>query len=109
MDSSQRALQTNEKLFFQFQIRFEILAAIQKNSEPIDQIAKYQWIWLDKLYKLMKSFFQIPDSFLEYVTIFENNRVFGFMQARWGRPLCWTARVLVGRVKVNISFFCNLN
>ena len=64
------------------------------------QCVIYQWIWLDMLYKLMWSFFfLISESFFELVTFFNstffNNSGVGFMQARWGRHLCWTARFLV--------------
>ena len=49
---------------------------------------------LDKLYKLMESFFSnfgiIPIS----LNLKENNDV-GFMQARWRRHLSWTSRFLV--------------
>ena len=153
MDSSQQALQTNGKLFSNFEYFFEFLAEnrnfskrlarreywsnwnvsyiigfvstsstnewktlfkfhirlwiidrkpknIQANTEVWILIIKvqcvmYQWICLDKLYKLMKSFFQISESFFEFVTIFWNNSGVVFMHARRGRHLCWTTRVLV--------------
>ena len=82
MDLSRRALQTNGKLFFKFQIRFRIFdwkpKIFQKNSEAWIlikfQCVKYQGICVDKLYKLMESFFflQILDSFFKLVPIFEN-------------------------------------
>ena len=44
----------------------------------------YQWIWLDKLYKLMWSFFQISESFFELVEFFQNNSGVRFTQPRRG-------------------------
>ena len=72
MDLSRQALQTNGKLYF-FRIRFELLAG---NREIFTQIACreyilikvqcviYQWIRLNKLYKLMESFFKFRNHFL---------------------------------------------
>ena len=66
MDSSQRALQTNEKLFFKFKISFQSfgwkLKNIPTNTEALIFIKCYiiyiyQRIRLNKLYKLMESFF----------------------------------------------------
>ena len=65
MDSSQQALQINEKLFYKFQICFRNVDRkpknIQKNSSEAWILIKvkcdiYQWIWLDKLYKLWSFF-----------------------------------------------------
>ena len=57
MDSSLRALQTNGKFFFNFILVFEILA-----ENIFKTIARREywsnWIRIDKLYKLMKSFFK---------------------------------------------------
>ena len=55
----------------------------------------YQWICLDKLYKLMKSCFQISESLFELTTIFQNNSGVGFLHVWRGRHLCSSARVLV--------------
>ena len=65
MDSFQRAIQINGKLFFKF--RFWIFGQKPKNFQMngrglnIDQIAMYyklyQWICLNKFYKQTKSFF----------------------------------------------------
>ena len=99
MDSSQRALQTNEKFFFSnFNLVFEILAEnwkiLKKRIVRLEHWSKcnvlgiYQWIRLNELYKLMESFFQILESFLELVTIFINNSGIGFMEERWIRHLC---------------------
>ena len=47
----------------------------------------YHWIRLDKLYKLMESFFQILNLFLNNwakTEIYSTNNNVGFMQARWG-------------------------
>ena len=41
----------------------------------------YQLIRLNKLYKLMGSFFQIMESFFKLATIFQNNSGIEFMQA----------------------------
>ena len=41
----------------------------------------YQWIRLEKLYKLMERFFQILESYFELTTIFKNNIGVGFMHA----------------------------
>ena len=52
---------------------------------------------LDKLYKLIESFFfQFSESYYELTTIFFNNGGVGFIYA-WEvrRHLCWSARVLV--------------
>ena len=66
MDLSQRALQNNGTLFSNFKLVFEILAENQKIFKRIvrpEHWSKcnvpimYQWISLDKLYKLMESFF----------------------------------------------------
>ena len=69
LDLSRQALQTNGKFFFRFRIIFRINGRkpknIQMNSEVWIliklQCVIYQWIWLDKLYKLLKSFFQISE------------------------------------------------
>ena len=62
------------------------------------QCVIYQWIRIDKLYKLIESFIQISNSFSNYWPKTEkylmHNKV-GFMQVRWGRHLCWSAHVLV--------------
>ena len=78
MDSSQQALQTTVmEIFFKF--IFGIIGEqpknIQTNSEAWIlvkvQYVIYQWIRLDKLYKLMESFFfQISKLFFESTTIF---------------------------------------
>ena len=65
MDSSQRALQANTKLFFKFQISFRNFGwkpkNIQNNNEAWMliklQCVIYQWIRLNELYKQMESFF----------------------------------------------------
>ena len=103
MDLSQRALQTNGIFFYKFQIRYQIivwtLKNIQTNSEALIlikvQCVVYQWIRLDKLYKLMEDFFLISKSFFGLTTFSKNNCGVGFMHAwRW-RHLCWSAGVLV--------------
>ena len=59
-----------------FQIGFRNFGRKPKNIQTgvnIDQIAicYISWIWLDKVHKLMESFyFQISESFFELVTIF---------------------------------------
>ena len=93
--------------FFYFEFVFEFLAENWKIFKQIarreywwkcNELTIYQWIWLNKLYKPMESFFQISNYFLNYWPKTEkyltNNKV-RFMQARWGRHLCWTAHVLV--------------
>ena len=45
----------------------------------------YQWIRLDKFYKLMESFFSISESFFELTTTFKNNTGVGFMHAWRGK------------------------
>ena len=75
---AQRALQTNGKLFFKFQIRFLNFWPKTENFSKefrivnIDQVqcVIYQLIRLNELYKLMESFFQISESFSELTTIF---------------------------------------
>ena len=65
MDWSLQALQIIRKLFSNFGFVFELMAENQKiyitNSEVWISIkfqcVMYQWIFLDKLYKLMESFF----------------------------------------------------
>ena len=44
------------------------------------QCVIYQWIRLDKLYKLMDFFLE---SFFELNATFQNNSGYGFMHARW--------------------------
>ena len=75
MNLSQRALQTNGKLFFfKFRISFRINGwkpkKFQTNKEASLliklQCVIYQWIRLNELYKLMESFFQISISFPSY-------------------------------------------
>ena len=64
MYSSQRALQIYGKLFFKFQTLFQIfcrkLNFFIYNTEAWILI-KLQWICLNELYKLMKSFFKISN------------------------------------------------
>ena len=65
MDSYRRSLQTNGKLSFKFQIRFWINGRKPKNIQTNSvvwilikvQCVIYQWVRLDKLYKLMENFF----------------------------------------------------
>ena len=67
MDQSQRALLTNRKLFIcKFLIRFRFFGRkpnnIQRNSEAlilikVQCVIIYQWIRLDKLYKLIERYF----------------------------------------------------
>ena len=94
MDLSQRALQTNWDLFFKFQISSRNFGRKPKNIQTNReawilikvQCVIYQWIWLDKLLKLMWCFFPISESFLVLVIIFFlNNSGVGFMQVRWGK------------------------
>ena len=94
MDSSQRAPQTDGS-FFKFQFRFQIIAQKPKNIQTVWILVWIEWISLGKLYKLVESFYQISEWFFELVIIFQNNSDVGFMQARWGRHLCWTTRILV--------------
>ena len=83
MDSSRQALQTNRNLFPRFQIHFRIISQIQKNIQTNSKVrimnkfqcVTYQLIRFDKLYKLMKSFFQISESFFELSTIFKNIKI----------------------------------
>ena len=65
MDSSQRALQTNEKFFFsKFWISFLIFGQKSKFFKMDSEVwilikvqcVIYQCIWLNKLYKLMERF-----------------------------------------------------
>ena len=66
MDSSQQALQTYGRLFFKFQISLQNFGRKPKNIQKIREVGIliklqcfiYQWISLNKLYKLMESFFQ---------------------------------------------------
>ena len=79
MDSSQRALQTNGKLISNSFLNYRRKPEnIQTNSEARILLkfhcVIYQWIRLDKLYKLMQSFLKF----------FSNNDFVGFMPARWG-------------------------
>ena len=75
MDSSRRALWTNEKLFLNFKLVCEILGENTKNIHMNSdswiliklRCVTYQWTRLDKLYKLMESFLQISESFFELV------------------------------------------
>ena len=76
MDSSQRALQNNEKLFSKFKLALEFWLKsdfffLPKNEKYSKEwtgvnIVIYQCIRLDKLYILMKSFFQISILFSNY-------------------------------------------
>ena len=82
MDSSRRALQTNERLFVNFIFVSKFWQKtenfglkpknIQKNSESWIliklQCVIYQWICLNKLYKLMEKLFKISDFFYEILT-----------------------------------------
>ena len=84
MDSSQRALQTNGKIFSNFEFVFEFLAEnhfffFQKNSEAWIliklQCVIYQWIRfneLNELYKQMESFFFYFEVVFEFWPITEN-------------------------------------
>ena len=91
VDWFQQALQTNGKLFsnFEFVLNYRpktIKYLNEKRGVNIDQIFKlqcviYQWIWLDKLYKLMEFFFFFQIKKIELTTIINNSGV-GFMHAR---------------------------
>ena len=48
----------------------------------------YQWIRLDKLYKLMESFFFQLQNHFELTTFYLNNSGVEFMHAWRGRHLC---------------------
>ena len=96
MDLSEWALETNVKFFFSnFELVFEFSTV---NRNFFKRIAIYQWIRIDKLYKLIESFIQISNSFSNYwaktAKYLMHNKV-GFMQVIWGRHLCWSAHVLV--------------
>ena len=97
MDSSKRrALQTNGHLFSNFEFVFDLLAEKRKNIRTNReawilirvQCFIYQWIRLDMLYKAMKAFFQISESFFELTYFFLNNSSVGFMHARRGGGIC---------------------
>ena len=87
MDLSRQALPTYGFFFFKFQIHFRING---RNHKVFKRIARckylskcnvlylYQWIRLDKLYRLMESFLQISKSFFELPTIFKNNCGVGY-------------------------------
>ena len=47
--------------------------------------------------------FHILESFFELVILIQYNTGVGFIQVRWGRHLCWTARVLVLNVWCSAS------
>ena len=67
---SRRALQTNRKLFsdFEFLARNRIKKKNSKTWILIKlQCVLYQWIRLNELYKLMESFFQILNSLLKFL------------------------------------------
>ena len=62
-----------KSFFFEFWIRFCLFELITKKNIQTNgeagmltkvQCVMYQWIWLDKLYKLMESFFQYRNHFL---------------------------------------------
>ena len=79
MDSSQRALQTNEIIFSNFV--FEFWPKTEKCSNEqrggnIDQLqcVIYQWIRLNELYKLMESFFSNFNFVFELLA--ENRKIF---------------------------------
>ena len=57
--SSRQALQTNWKLFSNFNFVFKLLAKNFKTTWILIEVQciTYQWIWIDKLYKLMEFFF----------------------------------------------------
>ena len=90
MDLAERALQTNGKLFSNFELMAEkrkILKQIVSHDSRlnIDQSAMcytYQRIRIDKLYKLMEKFFQILAKTEKYST---NNKV-GCMQSNYASP-----------------------
>ena len=91
------------KAFFKFQISFRIIGRKpKKNSNElpgvnIDQSAMcyiYQWIWLDELYKPMKSFFffQFSESFFELITFFSDSKIVLFAIAEiW---ITWALNVI---------------
>ena len=73
MDLSQRSLQTNGKFLFNFKFSLELLTKNIYRDVNIDQSAMflYQWIRLDKLYKLMEKRFQISELFFEPIQFFK--------------------------------------
>ena len=97
--------------FFKFKICFRINGQKPKNIQTDsdawifikEQCVIYQWIHFDKLYKLIVSFFQILFLFSNYWPKTKNIRnEVRFVQARWGRHLCWSARFL------EYSWFCSV-
>ena len=98
MDSSRQALQNNEKLFSYFNFVFKLLAENKKkylNYVNIDRSSTYctsmdlTWQALQINEKLLSNFriiFRISLLVISGV---------GFMHARGGGYLCWTARILV--------------
>ena len=90
MNSSQRALQTNAKLFINFEFAFELLANNQTNSYTSLLIklqcvkGKSMDLSPQALQTNGKFFFQTSESFFEFITIFQNNSGVGFMHTRWG-------------------------
>ena len=112
MDWSQWGLQTNGKLFS----NFEFLAKKQKLFKRIvrreywskcNVLYTYQLIRLDKLYKSMGSFLQISESFFELITLFQNNT--GVWFSMWGDEGIfadhWSARVIVLGLFARRKFF----
>ena len=106
MDLSRQALQTNGKFFFSnFDIVFELMA---ENQRIFKRIARREyWSKCNVLYingsswqalETIENFFSIFELAFELLAETEkyltNNKV-GFMQANWGRQLCWSAHVLV--------------
>ena len=95
MESSQRALQTNGKNFIKFQFRFRIANWLKtekySNRVNIDQAAIYYVsnIRLDKLYKLLESFFfNFRNHFPNYLQFFETIVALGLCKRDGGRHLC---------------------
>ena len=83
MDSFRRALQTNEKFFFsKFQISVRNFDRKPKNFQTNReawiliklQCIIYQWIWLDKLYKLMERF--VSNFNWVFKLLAENRKIF---------------------------------
>ena len=77
MDLSQRALETNVKLFSNFQFLAEdqnFFKGILRSEywSNCNVLYMYQWISLDKLYKLMESLFFFLNSFFELLA--ENSK-----------------------------------
>ena len=108
LTSSTNKWKTLKNFKFIFELMVEKSKNIETNSEAWVlikvQCVIYQWIRLDKLYKLMERFFfQISNLFLflNYwlkIKKYSINNKVGFMQARCGRHLCCSARVLVLQV-----------